>query len=103
MQGGQSRIIGPPGIRSRPQEQINRDGVTLVARPVKRSMTFRVGGIDGNGLRGEEHVGEEEGRGGVDGEVEAVEGLGIEEVGVGVIVEEEVDDVEVSVPVGGWE
>lgn len=63
-------------------------------------MTFGVGGVDGDGLGGEEHVGEKEGRGGVNGEVEGVEGLGIEEVGVGVVVQKEVDDVEVSVPVG---
>lgn len=34
--------------------------------------------------------------------MEAVEGLGIEEVGVGIVVEEEVDDVEVAVPVCEW-
>lgn len=103
MQGSQPRVIRPSRIGSSAQEQIDRDGVSLIASPVKGGMTFRVGGIDGDGLRGEKHVSEEEGRGGVDGEVEAVEGLGIEQVGIGVVVEQEVDDVKMAIPVDGWE
>ena len=34
----------------------------------------------------------------MDGEVEGVEGLGVEEGGISVVLEEKMDDVEVAVP-----
>lgn len=43
-------------------------------------MSLEIGRVDGDGLEGEEHVGEEEGGGGMDREVKGVEGLRVEEV-----------------------
>lgn len=46
-------------------------------------MTFSVGRIDGDRLGGEEKVREKNSRGRVNGEMERIEGLGIEEGRIG--------------------
>lgn len=67
MEGRQTLRVRAEDARPCAEEEVDGDGVALVARPVEGGVPFGVGGVDGEGVEGEEHVGEEEGRGGVHG------------------------------------
>lgn len=62
-------------------------------------MPFQIRRVDSDGKVGEEHVGEEKGRGGVNGEVKGIKRLRVEEVGVRRVCKEQVDHGEVSISV----